>query len=281
MKQYFIQYLNRIVEWYWSLGARPRHLVGWSLVISVLLLCGFTIWGIGTGVYRGGEWVRDKVTALFSSDSDASGSIAPTSDDDVPASTDYYSGNYRHRQFPCGDLNRKRNVNLSRDFNHVNNTHLAAARRLGIRPQQSREDLEALKGKLIHLKNTRYYKLDPMTQSVPYLVPDAADFLTALGQRWQEYHGTNSRFIITSCLRTESDIKRLKRVNVNASKDSAHRYGTTVDITYVRFDRRGRTHDGKLKADLARALYDMQEAGYCYVKYEVKQSCFHITVRPR
>ena len=138
-----------------------------------------------------------------------------------------------------------------------------------------------LTSKLVRIKETRYFLVDSLTHSVPYLVPDAADFLTELGRLMQEYNGTHSRFILTSVLRTDSDVKRLSRGNVNASQNSAHRYGTTIDITYNRFDRHGITNDIQLKADLARALYDMRKAGYCYVKYERKQACFHITVRPK
>ncbi|MBQ0057568.1 MAG: hypothetical protein KBT20_07925 [Bacteroidales bacterium] len=279
MRQIISKLLQRVADWYWSLSAGPRHIVGWSALIISLLLALLLIVGACTAVYRGGVWVCETVCEMFDGSSDVSDSSDP--EQGRVASSNYYSGNYRHRLFPCGELNKKRQINLNRAFNDLNDTHLTAARRLGIRPLASRDELSNVKDKLVHLSDTRFYKLDPMQQSVPYLVPDAADFLTALGQRWQEYHGTNSRYIITSCLRTESDVKSLKRRNVNATKDSAHRYGTTIDITYVRFDRRGRTHDGKLKADLARALRDMQEAGYCYVKYEFKQSCFHITVRPK
>jgi hypothetical protein len=30
---------------------------------------------------------------------------------------------------------------------------------------------------------------------------------------------------------------------------------------------------------LAEVLRDAREAGHCYIKYEVKQGCFHITAR--
>ncbi len=250
-------------------------MVGWSIVVVGLLLVLGIGYGVCVGVYSGVKATGEWVASWFDAEPEG-----PEEDADVVC-LDYYSGDYRHREFPCGELNRKRQVRLAKDFNDVNDVHLSAARRLGIKPQATRESLKALKHEMVPLEETRFYKLDKMTRSVPYLVPDAADFLTALGERWQEYHGTNSRFIITSCTRTDEDVRKLRRVNVNATKESAHRYGTTFDITYNRYDRRGKTHDGKLKADLARALYDMRAAGYCYVKYEYKQACFHITVRPR
>ena len=179
------------------------------------------------------------------------------------------------------DINERLEKQLSKDFNDLNPIQLEAAEKLGIRPLRSREDLEKVKSKLVELHETKYYIIDPLTHSVPYLVPDAADFLTALGKLMQEYNGTHSRFILTSVLRTGSDVKTLSRSNGNASQNSCHCYGTTIDITYNRFDRKGITNDIQLKADLARALYDLRKAGYCYVKYEYKQACFHITVRPR
>ena len=45
------------------------------------------------------------------------------------------------------------------------------------------------------------------------------------------------RIIVTSLLRTDDDVKRLRKVNGNAAANSAHQYATTFDITYVRYDR--------------------------------------------
>lgn len=246
------------------------------MLLCVVACIATAVWGIGKGLYAGGSWVVSTVSGWF----EPAPPVPADPDADI-LELDYYSADYRHRQFPLGELNKRRRVNFARDFNDVNDTHLAAASRLGIPPQANREALEKLKHKMVHLRDTRYYHIDRMTQSQPFLVPDAADFLTALGARWQEYHGTHSRYIITSCTRTDADVKKLRRVNVNSSENSAHRFGTTIDITYNRYDRRGKVYDGKLKEDLARALYDMQQAGYCYVKYEHKQACFHITVRPK
>ena len=273
MKRAFWDLERRLSRWYWGLRALPRRIVGWLLVISFLV----AVWIAGSYLISGCNYVCSEVGEWWNGitsdeEEDANGPQVRLND---------YSGNYRHREFETGERNPKRSVNLSRDFNDINETHLQAARKLGIPPQPNRDALMQMTDRLVALEETRYYCLDPMTQSVPYLVPDAADFLTALGKLWQEYHGTNSRYIITSCTRSDADVKSLRRSNVNATEDSAHRYGTTIDITYNRFDRRGRTTDGKLKEDLARALYDMQQAGHCYVKYEYKQACFHITVRPK
>ena len=93
--------------------------------------------------------------------------------------------------------------------------------------------------------------------------------------------------IVTSVLRTEHDVRRLRRFNTNASEASCHRFGTTFDISYNRYhtvsppggpERRAVRSD-TLKWVLSEVLRDLREDGLCYVKYEVKQGCFHITVR--
>ena len=277
MKKFALRLFASFDLWYWKLDDRVRHIVGWTLVILTLVISVSCTWLIGREVYRTGVWVVQGIGQWISPD-ESETSANETNDE---TTLEWYAGNYKHRKFRCGALNKKRRVNVWRDFRDVNEVQLVAARRLGVAPVASRDDLAKRKGRLIHLKPTRFYDIDQMTHSVPYLVPDAADFLTALGERWQEYHGTESRFIITSCLRTERDVRRLRRGNVNATKESCHRYGTTFDITYNRFERHGRVSYSKLRADLARALYDMREAGHCYVKYEYQQACFHVTVRPR
>ena len=74
----------------------------------------------------------------------------------------------------------------------------------------------------------------------------------------------------------------MKRVNRNATHASAHQYGTTFDISYLKFicDSAGvnRTQED-LKNLLAEILHQLRKEGRCYVKHERKQSCFHITVR--
>ena len=71
--------------------------------------------------------------------------------------------------------------------------------------------------------------------------------------------------------------------NVNASERSVHCYGTTFDISYKRFvkidENSEDARDVDLIAVLAEVLRDLKKAGRCYVKYEIKQACFHITAR--
>ena len=61
-----------------------------------------------------------------------------------------------------------------------------------------------------------------------------------------------------------------------------HRYGTTFDIAYSRFvttDDRYLIPKEQLKHILAEVLLSLKKRNACYVKYEIKQGCFHVTVR--
>lgn len=269
IKNRLFRVINAFERWYYALSFGVRHVVGFLLLISVCA----GVFGVTYGSYKvlrsGFRWVADLCYELWQGRDDSN----------------EYSGNeWQHFDFPLAEneMHPKRQPNYRKDFNHINSVHLSAAKRLGIKPQKSRDDLERFlsANRLVKIGDTHYYKVMPLTSSSAYLVPRAADFLTALGRLMQQYNGTNSRFCISSVLRTQEDVKKLTKINGNASQNSAHCYGTTFDITYNRFDIHGRTTEGQLKIDLARALYDLQAKGYCYVMYEVKQPCFHVTVRP-
>ena len=98
-------------------------------------------------------------------------------------------------------------------------------------------------------------------------------------------HLPEYRMVVTSVLRTDADVKSLSKRNVNASERSVHCYGTTFDISYKRFVKVDKNsadaRDVDLIAVLAEVLRDLKKNGKCYVKYEVKQACFHITARKR
>jgi uncharacterized protein YcbK (DUF882 family) len=177
--------------------------------------------------------------------------------------------------------------NYPKIFNDLNDTQLVAAQANGTPYTLTIEELEVGKYGLQRVETNKLYKVDPLIHSAPYLMPKAKDFLDELGEAYQDSlynrgYDRRHRFIVTSVYRTENHIKRLRRSgNVNASTNSCHQYGTTVDITYVRFDKpeEHRANDPKLLQLLMQTVYDMHRCGRCYVKYERKQSCLHITVR--
>ena len=192
-------------------------------------------------------------------------------------------------------MNEPRNirgvVSYKRSFGDLNDAHLAAAKKIGVKPLKNREAAEKLGGKVVEIKSGKLYQVDSLTHSIPFLVPKSSALLDSIGANFLdslESKGLNpNQVIVTSVLRTQDDVKRLGKRNVNASQNSAHVYGTTFDITYKRFfkveDPDGRpmqdVRADTLKLVLSEVLRDLKKKEKCYIKYELKQGCFHITAR--
>lgn len=183
-------------------------------------------------------------------------------------------------------------VNFSREFNDMNDTQLKVAQAIGVPPVEDREAAEHLKSRLVKLEDTDTYVVDSLTHSIPYLIPSAKELLDLIGRNFQDSlssKGLNpNKLIVTSVLRTEADVKKLRRHNLNASENSTHRYGTTFDLSYWNYvkvpEYLGRPYEdvpqSYLRATLSQVLKDIHDQpGTCYIKFERKQSCFHITVR--
>ena len=174
------------------------------------------------------------------------------------------------------------------DSNHV---QLIAAHHWGVAPVLDRQEAEARKSELVYMGCSPFYHVDPLHQSIPYLVPHAAILLQDLGKAFYDSLHVKGlplqRFTVTSVLRTKADVARLRQCNGNATENSCHLFGTTFDISYTRYSplfipgehRRREVRDDTLKFILSEVLRDAREQGRCYVKYEKKQKCFHITVR--
>lgn len=176
-------------------------------------------------------------------------------------------------------------------FPDTNAVQLVAAQQWGVEPVLNRADAEARKKELVYMASSPYYHVAPLHQSIPYLVPRAAVLLHDIGQAFFDSLYIKGiplqRLIVTSVLRTQEDVARLRRFNSNATEKSCHLYGTTFDVSYNRYEtveapggrRRRAVSSDTLKYVLSEVLRDMRMQGRCYIKYEVKQSCFHITVR--
>ena len=192
-------------------------------------------------------------------------------------------------------MNEPRNIkgviSYKRSFGDLNDTHMAAAKKIGVKPLKDREAAERLGNKVMEIKSGDLYQVDSLTHSIPFLVPKASALLDSIGANFLdslENKGLNpNQVIVTSVLRTQDDVKKLRRVNGNASANSVHMFGTTFDISYKRFfkvedpdgcpmqDVRADT----LKLVLSEVLRDLKKKDLCYIKYELKQGCFHITAR--
>lgn len=174
-------------------------------------------------------------------------------------------------------------------FNDLQAKQHEVASRIGLsRPPQDREDAARMRRQLVEIKTTDNYVVDSLTHSVPYLIPSAKRELDSIGAQFADILRRNGlphyRFYVTSVLRTQEDIKYLQRSgNINSVTQSCHCYGTTFDLAYMRYDKvtctRMYMHEDNLKLVLGQALLNEQRKGRIFVKYEWKQSCFHVTVR--
>ena len=165
-----------------------------------------------------------------------------------------------------------------------------AAVRWGVSPVNNRSDAESRKKELVYMGASPYYHVDVLHRSVPYLVPRAAVLLNDIGRAYYDSLQIKGiplhQFIVTSVLRTKEDVRKLRNYNGNATENSCHLYGTTFDICYNRYktiqppgEKRRMVQNDTLKWILSEVLNQMRLQGRCYIKYEVKQSCFHITTR--
>jgi hypothetical protein len=126
-----------------------------------------------------------------------------------------------------------------------------------------------------------------------------------LGQRFHaqldSLHVPRFRMVITSALRTPEKQAALRRVNRNASKvESAHEFGTTVDVAYRRFaaplgaapinadtvraladsvlTKTAGLRSAELQAVLGRVIQQMRNEGKLMVMMERSQTVYHMTV---
>ena len=174
-------------------------------------------------------------------------------------------------------------------FNDLQAKQHEVASRIGLpHPPKDRKDAAKMRHQLVEIKTNDNYIVDSLTHSVPYLIPAAAHELESIGAEWADILARNGlphyRFYVTSVLRTEEDIRYLQKSgNINSVTQSCHCYGTTFDLAYMRYNKVTHTrtymHEDNLKLVLGQVLLNHQRAGKIYVKYEWKQSCFHITVR--
>ena len=176
-------------------------------------------------------------------------------------------------------------------FPDMQDVQIMAANKFGVKPVMDREEAERRKMELVYVGANPYFYVQPLQRSIPYLVPRAAVLLQDIGRNFFDslqmkgvpLHKIN----VTSLMRSKADVGKLRNYNGNATENSCHLYGTTFDISYNRYvtvqepngPRRREVRNDTLKWVLCEVLRDLREQRRCYVKYEVKQGCFHITTR--
>lgn len=176
---------------------------------------------------------------------------------------------------------------LNKIFRDMNDVQLVVAKECGITPLSGNQTVKDANKKLVEISTCKEYKMDKLTHSEPYLRPNAAQLLKEIGRNFTDTirarsGGLEYKMIVTSLLRTPNSIKELQKRNINSTSNSAHLYGTTFDISYSDFyTEETETFINKedLKNILGEVIKDMRSDGRCYVRFEVKQGCFHVTSR--
>ena len=175
---------------------------------------------------------------------------------------------------------------LASVFSDLNGVHMEHARRAGIKPIENSRDAWLNTSGMVHVRSCDLFLVDRLTHSYPYLTEDAAtllhDICRGFADSLASRGGGAYRPKVTSMLRTGSSVRRLRRVNRNASSESAHSYGTTFDLSYSKFicddtSATLRTVED-LKILLGEIVAGLRAQGRCVVKHERRQGCFHITV---
>ena len=175
-------------------------------------------------------------------------------------------------------------------FPDQQDVQILAANKYGVNPVQNREEAEHSKGKLVYVGSNPFFYVDKLNNSIPYLVPRASVLLQDIGRAYFDSLQIKGiplhKIIVTSILRTKDDVAKLRTRNGNATEKSCHLYGTTFDVCYNRYKQiqtrqqpRRQVQNDTLKWVLSEVLRDMRDRNRCLVKYEVKQGCFHITVK--
>lgn len=206
--------------------------------------------------------------------------------------------NNRKDGITCASIKEKHKIkgvwSYKECFPDIQDTQIIAAKKYGIQPVRDRNEAERLvkERRLVNITHSPYYVVDDLTHSIPYLVPRAQHLLNTISMNFIDScyaKGVPTHLLmVTSVLRTTDDVSSLQRGNKNATTNSCHCYGTTVDIAYNRFLPLGNGYDPNIsllrwnepmKRILSEVLFDLRNNSKCYVKYERKQGCFHLTCR--
>ena len=276
--------------------SKNRYLQGFLVVVLLLALVRVIFPSVAEPRLTAHSDGKDS-TAIDSlrGDSDASGLMASAGAQDELSVTPDTASDGRFSIF--FDMNGKEVKHRIFSVPHFGNTfpdqqdvQIVAASRYGVAPVQNREEAEHSKGKLVYVGSNPFFYVDKLNNSIPYLVPRASVLLQDIGRAYFDSLQIKGiplhKIIVTSILRTKDDVSKLRTRNGNATENSCHLYGTTFDVCYNRYKQiqtekqpRRQVQNDTLKWVFSEVLRDFRNKNRCYIKYEVHQGCFHITVR--
>lgn len=276
--------------------SKNRYLQGFLVVVLLLALVRVIFPSVAEPRLTARSDGKDS-TAIDSlrGDSDASGLMASADAQDELSVTPDTASDGRFSIF--FDKNGKEVKHRIFSVPHFGNTfpdqqdvQIVAANRHGVAPVQNREEAEHSKGKLVYVGSNPFFYVDKLNNSIPYLVPRASVLLQDIGRAYFDSLQIKGiplhKIIVTSILRTKDDVSKLRTRNGNATENSCHLYGTTFDVCYNRYKQiqtekqpRRQVQNDTLKWVFSEVLRDFRNKNRCYIKYEVHQGCFHITVR--
>lgn len=175
-------------------------------------------------------------------------------------------------------------------FPDQNDVQLLAAQKWGVKPVADSADASKHLSSLVYIGSNPYFFVDRLRDSSPFLVPRAAVLLQDIGRNFYDSlvvkHIPLHKIIVTSVLRTKADVAKLQKKNANAKQNSCHLFGTTFDVAYNRYktveapgEHRREVRNDTLKWVLAEVMRDMRKKNRCFIKYEVNQGCWHVTVK--
>lgn len=159
------------------------------------------------------------------------------------------------------------------------NAHLRTSAGYGISPIANSKHLNSYvkKSKLTPAKCSKGCTINKLTYSKAYLVPKANKVMNEIAKSF--YAKTKSSFTVTSMTRTLADQHRLRKVNGNAKHGlSSHNFGSSYDISYIKFNGK-KAPNPRLEKALEAILAQYQRQGKIYYIKEKWQNCFHVTVR--
>ena len=221
--------------------SKKRYIQGFGIIVVVLgmVRCAFPEVASSRSPKVSVPAAADTLVAPLPADTDTVRSLADI--DTLPAAASRF---FKADGTPV--KNRIMSVpHFGNTFPDQNDVQLASAQRWGVKPVADRADAEARKSELVYVGSNPYFFVDKLHNSVPYLVPRASALLQEIGRNFFDSLQIKGiplhKIIVTSVLRSKADVAKLRGRNQNAT--------------------------------------DMRQSNRCWIKYEVKQGCFHITVK--